>query len=71
MKGHTEVAEALIKAKANLDAQDNVRGVRRGREGGGRMRKGVTDEWWRVGERGVEVLEGGRAGWLVGGWVGG
>ena len=65
-KGHTEVAEALIKAKANIDAQDKVRGVGRGREGGGRMRKGVTEEWWRVGERGVEVLEGGRAGWLGG-----
>ena len=52
----------MIKAKANLDATDNVRGVGRGREGGGRMRKGVTDEWWRVGERGVEVLEGRRTG---------
>ena len=65
--GQTEIVEALIKAKANLDATDKVRGVGRGREGGGRMRKGVTDEWWRVGERGVEVLEGGRAGWWVGG----
>ena len=35
------------------------------------MRKGVTDEWWRVGERGVEVLEGGRAGGMMGGWVSG
>ena len=32
--GHKEVVEALMKAKANLEATDNVRGVGRGGEGG-------------------------------------
>ena len=32
-EGYTEVAEALIEAKANLEATDNVRGVGRGGEG--------------------------------------
>ena len=33
-KGRNEVVEALIKAKANLEATNNVRGVGRGGEGG-------------------------------------
>ena len=33
-RGYTEVVEALIKAGANLEATDNVRGVGRGGEGG-------------------------------------
>ena len=39
MNGKKEVVEALIKAKANVEATDNVRGVgRRGKEeGGGRV----------------------------------
>ena len=49
-KGHKEMAKALIKAKANLEATDNVRGVGRGGEGRGWGRKGVIDEWRRVGE---------------------
>ena len=32
--GNKEVVEALIKAKANLEATDNVRGVGRGGEWG-------------------------------------
>ena len=32
-KGKKEVVEALIEAKANLEATDNVRGVGRGWEG--------------------------------------
>ena len=32
-EGHKEVVEALIEAKANLEATDNVRGVGRGGEG--------------------------------------
>ena len=32
--GHKEVVEALINAKANLEATSNVRGVGRGGEGG-------------------------------------
>ena len=32
--GHKEVVEALIKAKANLDAANKVRDVGRGGEGG-------------------------------------
>ena len=31
--GHKEVVEALIEAKANLEATENVRGVGRGGEG--------------------------------------
>ena len=31
--GYKEVVEALIEAKANLEATDNVRGVGRGGEG--------------------------------------
>ena len=34
MKGKKEVVEALIEAKANLEATDEVRGVGRGGEGG-------------------------------------
>ena len=52
MNGEKEVVEALIKAGANLEATDTkVCGVGRGgEEGGGRARKGVIDEWRRVGE---------------------
>ena len=52
LKGKKEVVEALIEAKANLEAADEVRGVGRGGEGGvrGRVRKSVIDEWRRVGE---------------------
>ena len=34
-KGHKEMAKALIKAKANLEATNKVRGVGRGGEGRG------------------------------------
>ena len=39
-RGYKEVVEALIEAKANLEATDNVRGVGRGEgeDGGGRVR---------------------------------
>ena len=34
LNGYKEVVEALIEAKANLEATTNVRGVGRGGEGG-------------------------------------
>ena len=53
VEGKKEVVEALINAKANIEATNIVRGVERGGEGRGRGwgRKGVIDEWRRVGER--------------------
>ena len=35
LNGHKEVVEALINAKANVEATENVRGVRVGRGGEG------------------------------------